>query len=158
MLGLAHGGTVAVHYLKRNEWFLETAVVLLGRAKMWDGGLDALAMARSMVTVPQAQPIWDGSAALELQPPVWGTARMYGSPILVPNGGPDVYVTEGRAPRLPPAPESPTSPIRSPPRFGYADPSQGPSFSFDLSSSAAMANTGGADVITSGKPSALRSL
>ncbi|PLW58284.1 hypothetical protein PCANC_00848 [Puccinia coronata f. sp. avenae] len=34
-----HGGTVVVHYLKRSEWFLETSLILLGRAKTWDDGL-----------------------------------------------------------------------------------------------------------------------
>lgn len=34
-----HGGTVVVHYLKRSEWFLETFLILLGRAKTWDDGL-----------------------------------------------------------------------------------------------------------------------
>ncbi|KAA1123153.1 hypothetical protein PGTUg99_016656 [Puccinia graminis f. sp. tritici] len=37
-----HGGTVVVHYLKRSEWFLETSLILLGRAKTWDDGLTPL--------------------------------------------------------------------------------------------------------------------
>ncbi|CAH7670190.1 hypothetical protein BY996DRAFT_4589609 [Phakopsora pachyrhizi] len=38
-LNRPHGGTVVVHYLKRNEWFLETSLVLLGKTKTWDDGL-----------------------------------------------------------------------------------------------------------------------
>ncbi|KAI7951314.1 hypothetical protein MJO28_006998 [Puccinia striiformis f. sp. tritici] len=38
-LGRTHGGTVVVHYLKRSEWFLETSLILLGRAKTWDDGI-----------------------------------------------------------------------------------------------------------------------
>ena len=34
-----HGGTVVVHYLKRSKCFLETSLILLGRAKTWDDGL-----------------------------------------------------------------------------------------------------------------------
>lgn len=110
MLGLPHGGTVAVHYLKRNEWFFETALALLGRDKMWDGGVDAPAypgspyernellgpyaadpLALSAVPPPAAGP-GDDEAELEVFPALWGGARMYGSPIVTPDG----MVVEGR--------------------------------------------------------------
>lgn len=110
MLGLPHGGTVAVHYLKRNEWFFETALALLGRDKMWDGGVDAPAypgspyernellgpyaadpLALSAVPPPAAG-LGDDEAELEVFPALWGGARMYGSPIVTPEG----MVVEGR--------------------------------------------------------------
>lgn len=37
-LGRPHGGTVVVHFLKKSEWFLETAVAFLGRQKTWVDG------------------------------------------------------------------------------------------------------------------------
>lgn len=36
-LGRPHGGTVIVHYLKKSEWWLETAMAFLGREAMWQG-------------------------------------------------------------------------------------------------------------------------
>ncbi len=30
-LGLPHGGTIVIHYIKKNEWFMETALALIGR-------------------------------------------------------------------------------------------------------------------------------
>ncbi|ORY72612.1 hypothetical protein BCR35DRAFT_354380 [Leucosporidium creatinivorum] len=71
MLGLPHGGTVAVHYLKRNEWFYETALALLGRDRTWDGG----------VTVAHLPP-WTGAGNVEMVDAYWGGARMYGSPLV----------------------------------------------------------------------------
>lgn len=117
MLGLAHGGTVAVHYLKRNEWFFETALALIGRDKMWDGGVDAPAYPRSpyehneLLQPYAADPLalsalpppgahssagvvgaTDDLVELEVFPALWGGARMYGSPIVTPDG----MVVEGR--------------------------------------------------------------
>ncbi|GAA6055759.1 hypothetical protein JCM3770_006147 [Rhodotorula araucariae] len=111
MLGLAHGGTVAVHYLKRNEWFFETALALLGREKMWDGGADAPAhpaspyernallepyaadpLALSAVPPPSLAVAPAGVPELEVFPALWGGARMYGSPIVRDDG----MVVEGR--------------------------------------------------------------
>ncbi|GAA5896304.1 hypothetical protein JCM8208_001843 [Rhodotorula glutinis] len=118
MLGLAHGGTVAVHYLKRNEWFFETALALIGRDKMWDGGVDAPAypgspyehnellqpyaadpLALSALPPPGAHSSSSSSSGavedlveLEVFPALWGGARMYGSPIVTPDG----MVVEGR--------------------------------------------------------------
>lgn len=102
MLGRPHGGTVAVHFLKRNEWFYEAALALLGRHRMWDHGHEAPAF------VPQAQdhPItpfaseidlrdevrWRGVGSVEAVPALWGSARMYGSPIVHENG----MISEGR--------------------------------------------------------------
>ncbi|MBW0510993.1 hypothetical protein O181_050708 [Austropuccinia psidii MF-1] len=51
-LNRPHGGTVVVHYLKRNEWFLETSLILLGRSKTWDDGLTPIAYD------PNHQSIW----------------------------------------------------------------------------------------------------
>ncbi|BGP37841.1 hypothetical protein JCM10449v2_001763 [Rhodotorula kratochvilovae] len=113
MLGLPHGGTVAVHFLKRNEWFLETALALLGRDKMWDGGADAPAypaspyesnallqpyaadpLALSALPPPGAPTAAAaaGEPELEVFPALWGGARMYGSPIVRDDG----MVVEGR--------------------------------------------------------------
>ncbi|PWN45508.1 hypothetical protein IE81DRAFT_344809 [Ceraceosorus guamensis] len=36
-LGRPHGGTVIVHYLKKSEYWLETAMAFLGREAMWQG-------------------------------------------------------------------------------------------------------------------------
>ncbi|KAK0550400.1 hypothetical protein OC846_003667 [Tilletia horrida] len=33
----SHGGTVVVHYLKKSEWFFETAIALLGKDVLWPG-------------------------------------------------------------------------------------------------------------------------
>lgn len=37
-LNRPHGGTVIVHYLKKTEWWLETALALNGRGKLWNNG------------------------------------------------------------------------------------------------------------------------
>jgi len=37
-LNRPHGGTVVVHYLKKTEWWLETALALSGKPKMWTNG------------------------------------------------------------------------------------------------------------------------
>lgn len=124
-LGLPYGGTVVVHYLKRNEWFLETALALLGREKMWDGGHDTPAHPPYIPPVPPGKhipdhhrndrpdadggaedghererkevqikpvPTWNGKGEVDIVPPEWGGARMYGSPLIKENG----YVALGR--------------------------------------------------------------
>ncbi|GAA6029216.1 hypothetical protein JCM8097_003573 [Rhodosporidiobolus ruineniae] len=109
MLGLPYGGTVAVHYLKRNEWFAETALALLGREKMWDGGVDVPAyplspyqsntllepLAKTPLAVsstPVAALVAHEAAEYEALPALWGSPRMYGSPIVLESG----MVVEGR--------------------------------------------------------------
>ncbi|KDE02934.1 hypothetical protein MVLG_06558 [Microbotryum lychnidis-dioicae p1A1 Lamole] len=103
MLGRAHGGTVAVHYIKYNEWFYETALALLGREKMWDHGYDTAAMASfgdvtssemsSVASVEVSRlPVWTGAGLVEQVESYWGGARMYGSPIV----GDDGSIVEGR--------------------------------------------------------------
>ncbi|GAA5919792.1 hypothetical protein JCM1841_005865 [Sporobolomyces salmonicolor] len=105
MLGLKHGGTVAVHYLKRNEWFYETALALLGREKMWDGGIDTPAYPLSPVSAYAVEdldlsttPPFSGAQAhddqlkVEAFPALWGGVRMYGSPIVRADG----MIVEGR--------------------------------------------------------------
>lgn len=118
MLGREHGGTVAVHYLKRNEWFFETALALLGREKMWDGGADVPAYpatpyssnsllepyAKDPLVLTSTPPAHlaqrlehddaqvRGDDRLEVFPALWGAPRMYGSPIVLPNG----MIVEGR--------------------------------------------------------------
>ncbi|EPQ32409.1 uncharacterized protein PFL1_00605 [Pseudozyma flocculosa PF-1] len=37
-LGRRYGGTVVVHFLKKSEWFYETALALCGRSKSWPDG------------------------------------------------------------------------------------------------------------------------
>ncbi|GAA5863790.1 hypothetical protein JCM1840_005767 [Sporobolomyces johnsonii] len=107
MLGLKHGGTVAVHYLKRNEWFYETALALLGREKMWDGGVDTPAYPLSPAPASayavedldlSTTPPFSGTQARDEQlkveafPALWGGVRMYGSPIVRADG----MIVEGR--------------------------------------------------------------
>lgn len=41
-LNKPHGGTVIVHYLKKTEYWHETALILLGKAKLWDNGAGGL--------------------------------------------------------------------------------------------------------------------
>ncbi|GAA5822913.1 hypothetical protein JCM11251_004421 [Rhodosporidiobolus azoricus] len=119
MLGLSYGGTVAVHYLKRNEWFFETALALLGRERMWDNGVDVPAYPLSpystnsllepyakdplaVSTRPLAAGTSPSSASssthrssevvAEAYPALWGSPRMYGSPIVLEDG----MIVEGR--------------------------------------------------------------
>ncbi|GAA6004618.1 hypothetical protein JCM10207_000957 [Rhodosporidiobolus poonsookiae] len=113
MLGQQHGGTVAVHYLKRNEWFFETALALLGREKMWDSGVDApayplspystnsllepyaehpLAVSTAPLAAAHHQPAANAAGAVEAYPALWGGPRMYGSPIVLDDG----MIVEGR--------------------------------------------------------------
>lgn len=103
MLGRPHGGTVAVHYLKRHEWFYETALALLGRERTWDHGLEAPAFApessRNSLGVAEfadysvaSVPSWQGQGTVQLVDAYWGGARMYGSPIIREDG----YIAEGR--------------------------------------------------------------
>lgn len=105
MLGLPYGGTVAVHYLKRNEWFYETALALLGKEKMWDTGFDTPAYPYrpstltystsakvneySLVSTPLAISEHD---RVEQVPNLWGSVRMFGSPIVADDG----MIYEGR--------------------------------------------------------------
>ena len=111
-LGLSYGGTVVVHYLKRNEWFMETALALLGRHNMWDTGLDALAHPPHIPSPPGKHtssslhspqkgdkdtiispiPTWNGKGEVDLVSSEWGGARMYGSPLIKENG----FVALGR--------------------------------------------------------------
>lgn len=103
LLSKSHGGTVAVHFLKRNEWFMEVSLALLGREKTWDSGVDAPAFAPAFAGVDLLNhasrdtqvarfPVWEGVGSVESVDPYWGAARMYGSPIVRDNG----YVSEGR--------------------------------------------------------------
>lgn len=117
MLGRSNGGTVAVHYLKRNEWFFETALALIGRERMWDDGVDApaypdspyssnallepyskTALAVSAVPPPALGSVMSASDTglaedeIEVLPALWGGPRMYGSPIVLENG----MIVEGR--------------------------------------------------------------
>lgn len=115
-LGLPYGGTVVVHYLKRNEWFMETALALLGREKFWDTGLDPPAFQPYVPPPPNGDhlppyagdsgeadnkrqkkvatmPTWNGrTGEVEVVPAEWGSVRMYGSPLVKENG----YVALGR--------------------------------------------------------------
>jgi microcystin-dependent protein len=114
MLGLPYGGTVAIHFLKRNEWFLETALAILGRDRTWDRGIDAPAFApRPLVAAPASSssldqddspaavdelsvsnvPQWEGVGVIHALEDRWGGARMWGSPIVREDG----YIVEGRA-------------------------------------------------------------
>ncbi|GAA5989353.1 hypothetical protein JCM10908_001274 [Rhodotorula pacifica] len=117
MLGRPNGGTVAVHYLKRNEWFFETALALIGRERMWDNGVDAPAYpdspystntllepySKTPLAVSAVPPHALGSVMsasdtglpedeIEVLPALWGGARMYGSPIVLENG----MIVDGR--------------------------------------------------------------
>lgn len=105
MLGLPHGGTVAVHYLKRTEWFYETALALLGREKMWDAGSPAPAARAAAASsadgqdfggwgVVQAVPPWVGKGTVQVveNGAGWGSARRWGSAVVRGDG----YVSEGR--------------------------------------------------------------
>ncbi|KAL8293111.1 hypothetical protein RQP46_000805 [Phenoliferia psychrophenolica] len=97
-----HGGTVVVHYIKRNEWFMETALHFIGR-KMWDGGVPAPAFAPKPLAVEPLDdeghhlqlsrlPTWQGSGEVERVDAYWGGARQYGSPIVHDDG----FVAAGR--------------------------------------------------------------
>ncbi|KEI37533.1 glycosyltransferase family 31 protein [Mixia osmundae IAM 14324] len=133
MLGRPYGGTVAVHYLKRNEWFLETSLALLGRFETWDSGAAAPAYTReTQHAVPrigvaddetsldledhQAQrkvivtskPLTKGKEQVDEVPSAWGNARMFGSPIIRPDG----YLQEGR-------PVPPPIKVKEPPSIGF---------------------------------------
>lgn len=109
MLGLPNGGTVAVHYLKRNEWFYETALALLGREKMWDHGQDhspdndhqvSTTYSMDQFEFEQVPSILledteeeDEEEMVETLPAsLWGSVRMYGSPIVREDG----MIVEGR--------------------------------------------------------------
>ncbi|KAH8928360.1 glycosyltransferase family 31 protein [Atractiella rhizophila] len=95
-LGREHGGTVVVHYLKRNEWFLETALALLGRSTTWDHGSVSRGVGRGVGDLAVEEEvisfggIKEGVELVEGAP--WGSGRRYGSPIVREDG----YVSEGR--------------------------------------------------------------
>ncbi|KAK4703286.1 hypothetical protein P7C70_g2931, partial [Phenoliferia sp. Uapishka_3] len=104
-LNRPHGGTIVVHFLKRNEWFMETALHFIGRSKIWDEGVPAPAFAPphavSQALEDDARgvqvsrvPTWQGTGEVELVTSYWGGARQYGSPIVREDG----YVAAGRAP------------------------------------------------------------
>ncbi|KAE8257291.1 hypothetical protein A4X13_0g2452 [Tilletia indica] len=65
----AHGGTVVVHFLKKSEWFLETAIALLGKDVLWPEPSAGAAMTGA------------GPAALGGRAREW---RMWGSPTVAP--------------------------------------------------------------------------
>lgn len=105
MMNRPYGGTVAVHFLKRNEWFLETSLALLGREQTWDFGLSTpsssfVSLGAPAIPIPNSQisrlPLSSSSSTalggLSLVPAHWGGARMYGSPIVREDG----YISEGR--------------------------------------------------------------
>ncbi|KAM0753266.1 hypothetical protein T439DRAFT_378965 [Meredithblackwellia eburnea MCA 4105] len=106
MLGKEHGGTVVVHFLKRNEWFMETALHFIGREKMWDQGVPASAFASQPAHVTPSDsfeddarkvevsriPTWSGAGEVELTDSYWGGARQYGSPLVRADG----FVAAGR--------------------------------------------------------------
>lgn len=148
-LGLPYGGTVVVHYLKRNEWFLETALALIGREKFWDTGLDPIAYPPSIPRRPADDPLppyedhhgqpdndegtqkkekkittiptWNGKGGqVDIVPAQWGSARMYGSPLVKENG----YVALGRTvpwDALQKSEEGKYGGLRGSPRQRYAD-------------------------------------
>ncbi|SCV69512.1 BQ2448_2532 [Microbotryum intermedium] len=138
MLGRPHGGTVAVHYIKYNEWFYETALALLGREKMWDSGYDTAAMATfgdvsisgmsSVASIEVSRlPVWTGSGSVEQVESYWGSARMYGSPIVRDDGS----IVEGRPaePRREVVQNLPDSTMA---RFGVRRTASAPSFALAL--------------------------
>lgn len=145
-LGLSYGGTVVVHYLKRNEWFMETALALLGREKFWDTGLDPPAYQPYVPPPPAGDrlppynegktgdatnkkekkvatiPIWNAKTGgeIELIPAEWGSARMYGSPLVRENG----YIALGRTvpwDALQKSEEGKYGKLRGSPRQRFAD-------------------------------------
>lgn len=148
-IGLPYGGTVVVHYLKQNDWFLETSLALLGRHNTWDAGIEPLAFSAPPLIAalddwPSSRPLqplaeWNGKGVVEVMDSRWGSARMYGSPIIRDNG----YISEGReAPfeRLAKVPVEPAAPasgrwgrLRGSPRQRLADP--GNTASSDVESS-----------------------
>lgn len=50
------GGTVVVHYCKKNEWFYETALALLGRHRTWSAGSGGAGKHWRMSGSPLVQP------------------------------------------------------------------------------------------------------
>lgn len=143
-LGLPHGGTVVVHYLKRNEWFFETALALLGRERMWDAGIDAPAYPAHVPPLPPGSttdqvkqsphdgvspdrvspiPTWNGNGEVELVSSRWGGARMYGSPLIRENG----FIQLGRVipwDTLEKSAEGKYGKYSTTPKMRYADPPQ----------------------------------
>ena len=135
MLGLPYGGTVVVHYLKRNEWFLETALALLGRHRTWDSGVEALAYTHTPLigaldqqdVVVSKSALWSGRGSVQLADAYWGSARMFGSPIVRSDG----YISEGRESAFERVAKLPVGPISGRlgrligrPKKGYADPDE----------------------------------
>jgi len=84
-----HGGTVVVHFLKKSEWFLETAIALLGKDVLWPNP-NAGAASSPRATRPTslqggAQGVgdadgFDGTTGLGGRAREW---RMWGSPVVV---------------------------------------------------------------------------
>lgn len=128
MLNKDFGGTIVVHFLKRNEWFMETALHFIGRNKMWDGGVPAPAFAPPANGVRPLEddrqvsryPTWTGTGEVVVVDAVWGGARQYGSPIVREDG----FVAAGRAPQphrevVSNTPTSRLGRLRGTPRLGF---------------------------------------
>lgn len=143
-LGLPYGGTVVVHYLKRREWFLETALVLLGRHRTWDSGQPAAAFDSSVLSSSRLSAgfetldgpssvrieltdkphLADGETLVEVDGSLFGGARAYGSPLLTADGD----IVEGRpAPQPVPVEEEASAGWwRGAPKLQVGDPEDGP--------------------------------
>ncbi|KAK0525101.1 hypothetical protein OC834_005288 [Tilletia horrida] len=90
-----YGGTVVVHYLKKSEWFLETAIALLGKDNLWPEP-NAGAAARMQHSAALAArggggastgPATGAGAGAGAVDALGGRARewrMWGSPMVVP--------------------------------------------------------------------------
>lgn len=169
-LGLPYGGTVVVHYLKRNEWFMETALALMGREKFWDTGLDPPAYQPYVPSPPTGDhlppygedgdgdgrrqkkvatiPTWNGKTGkVEMVPAEWGSARMYGSPLVKENG----YVSLGRTvpwDALQKSEEGKYGKLRGSPRQRFADmPNAGENK--QTTSSSSLSNSASSDGMSS---------
>jgi hypothetical protein len=161
MLHRPHGGTLIVHFLKRNEWFLETALALLGRHNFWDSGLTPAAYTAPYTDSrqfedPSALTTWNGRGVVEVVDSRWGTPRMFGSPLIRSNG----YISEGRESpfeRLQPLPmqDAPKGTLRGKPKQGFADPpaddssSASPASSSNSTSSSSATSSSSEDVTSS---------
>ncbi|KAG0146490.1 hypothetical protein CROQUDRAFT_671115 [Cronartium quercuum f. sp. fusiforme G11] len=115
--GLNYGGTVVVHYLKRNEWFYETELALLGKSKTWDQGLDLInnhdhdeilnlqsssndnkqqlqSNSLSSSSDNHNQNVEENLEMIEvIDENIFGGARMYGSPVIESDG----RISEGKS-------------------------------------------------------------
>lgn len=140
--GRRHGGTVVVHYLKRSEWFLETELVLLGKARTWDSGLEALAFGVYEGTETTKKPTsielsrepgtGTGLETVEGGGVMFGGARMYGSPLIDKDG----TIKEGEVAKAQDQPLNDITKtvaggagwVRGKPRLRVSDPEHGPDF------------------------------